>query len=182
MTVTYDVLTYGDRLLRRKATPVTKVDDEVRALVHDLLKTMYDADGLGLAAAQVGRPEALCVIDIPPMRDKETGIPIRENPDVRMPLLLVNPRITERDGEQVGSEGCLSFPGIYVSVKRADTVAVTFLNMENESQTVHATGLLARAIQHELDHLDGVLLVDRMSAVQKVAQAGKLKKLRKGNR
>ncbi len=177
--MTYDVLTYGNKLLRRKAKPVEAVTDEVRELVGDMLKTMYASDGLGLAAAQVGRSEAICVIDIPPMRDDETGTPKRENPDVRMPLVLVNPVMVERDGEQVGSEGCLSFPGIFVTVKRTESVAVTFRDTENQSQTVHATGLLARAIQHELDHLDGVLLVDRMSAVQKIAVAGKLKKLRK---
>ncbi len=179
MAVEYDIITYGNKLLRRKATRVEEVNDETRALAQDLLKTMYASDGLGLAAEQVGRDEAICVIDIPPMRDEETGTPMRENPDVRMPLVLVNPRIIERDGEQVGSEGCLSFPGIFVSVKRDDTVTVSYLDMENEPRTARATGLLARAIQHELDHLDGVLLVDRMSAVQKVAVAGKLKRLRK---
>ena len=176
----YDIITYGNKLLRRKSTPVEEVTDDIRALAQDMLKTMYASDGLGLAAEQVGRDEAICVIDIPPMRDEETGAPKRENPDVRMPLVLVNPRITEREGEQVGSEGCLSFPGIYVTVKRAETVTVEFLDMENELRTVRACGLLARAIQHELDHLDGVLLVDQMSPVQKVAVAGKLKKLRKG--
>ncbi len=175
----YEILTYGNKLLRCKSTPVEEVTDEIRVLAQDMLKTMYASDGLGLAAEQVGRDEAICVIDIPPMRDEETGTPMRENPDVRMPLVLVNPRIIERDGEQVGSEGCLSFPGIFVSVKRAEAVTVEFLDMENEPRSVHATGLLARAIQHELDHLDGVLLVDRMSPVQKVAVAGKLKKLRK---
>jgi peptide deformylase len=180
MAVDYEIITYGNKLLRRKATPVEEVTDDIRALAQDLLKTMYDSDGLGLAAEQVGRDEAICVIDIPPVRDEETGAPKRENPDVRMPLVLVNPRITERDGEQVGSEGCLSFPGIFVTVKRAETVTVEYLDMENELRTARATGLLARAIQHELDHLDGVLLVDRMSPVQKVAVAGKLKKLRKG--
>ncbi len=179
MAVEYEVLTYGNKLLRRKASPVEEVTDDVRGLVQDMLRTMYASDGLGLAAAQVGRPEAVCVIDIPPMRDEETGTPKRENPDVRMPLVLVNPRITERDGEQVGSEGCLSFPEIFVTVKRAQTVTVEFLDMENELRSVRAAGLLARAIQHELDHLHGVLLVDRMSAVQKVAVAGKLKRLRK---
>jgi len=179
MAVGYEIITYGNKLLRRKSTPVEEVNDEIRALAQDMLKTMYASDGLGLAAEQVGRDEAICVIDIPPMRDEETGTPKRENPDVRMPLVLVNPRIIERDGEQVGSEGCLSFPGIYVTVKRAETVTVEFRDMENEVRTVRACGLLARAIQHELDHLDGVLLVDRMSPVQKVAVAGKLKKLRK---
>jgi len=177
--VTHDVLKYGNKLLRRKATPVEAVTDDIRALVKDLLETMYSADGIGLAAEQVGRSEAICVIDIPPMRDEESGTVKRENPDVDMPLVLINPVITVRDGEQTGPEGCLSFPGIFVTLKRAETVTVSFMNIDNEQQTVHAGGLLARAIQHELDHLDGVLLVDRMSPVQKVAVAGKLKKIRR---
>ena len=179
--MTYDVLTYGNKLLRRVATPVEAVTDEIRALAKDLLSTMYNSEGLGLAASQVGRTEAVCVIDVPPMRDEKTGALLRENPDVDMPLVLINPLITERDGAQSGAEGCLSFPGMFVTVKRAETVTVSFLDTANETQTVRAHGLLSRAIQHEIDHLDGVLLVDRMSPVQKVAVAGKLKKIRKSS-
>lgn len=174
-----EILTYGNSLLRRKAVPVESVTDDIRELARGMLKTMCDGEGLGLAAAQIGRQEAVCVIDIPPMRDDE-GQAVRENPQVRMPLMMVNPTITERSGEQAGPEGCLSFPGICVTVKRAQEVTVEFLSLDGKQGSVHACGLLARAIQHELDHLDGVLLVDRMSPVQKVAVAGKLKKLKKG--
>lgn len=98
-----------------------------------------------------------------------------------MPLVLINPKIVESEGEQVGQEGCLSFPGIYINVKRFEKVSVQFLDLEGNLQMQEATGLLSRAVQHELDHLEGVLLVDRMSPVQKVANAGKLKRLKRGD-
>jgi peptide deformylase len=144
-----------------------------------MLRTMYASNGVGLAAEQIGRTEALCVIDIPPDQDKDSDTEQRENPDVSMPLIMINPRISKMSGEQVGREGCLSFPDISVSIRRAREVTVSFTNLEGRSQTVKAMGLLARAVQHELDHLDGVLLVDRMSPVQKLAVAGKLRRIKK---
>jgi peptide deformylase len=96
-----------------------------------------------------------------------------------MPLVLINPRIVASSGTQVGQEGCLSFPDIYVQIKRAAEVTVAFTDLEGRERELHGMGLLARAIQHELDHLNAVLLVDRMSAVQKVSVAGKLKRLKK---
>ncbi len=174
----YQILTFGDNLLRRKATPVAGVTDEVRQLAGDMLKAMYAADGVGLAAAQIGRPEALCVIDIPPARDGQDAA-ARENAHVRMPMVMLNPTILERDGEQVGAEGCLSFPGLQVTVRRAESVTVQFMNLEGQTESARVSGLLARAVQHELDHLDGVLLVDRLSAVQKVAVAGQLRRIKR---
>jgi peptide deformylase len=96
-----------------------------------------------------------------------------------MPVVMINPRIVEEEGQQSGQEGCLSFPEIFVGVKRAAKVTAAFMNLEGREEKVLAQGLFARAIQHELDHLNGVLLVDRMSPVQKVANAGKLKRLKK---
>jgi peptide deformylase len=177
--VDYEIKTYGNSVLREKATPVAAVDDEIRALARDMLDAMYRSNGIGLAAEQVGRRECICVIDVPPMRDEQTGEMVNQNPQVAMPMVLVNPRIEEARGEQTGPEGCLSFPDICVNVKRAAEVRVSYLDLESRSQTVETRGLLARAIQHELDHLNGVLLVDHMSAVQKVAVAGKLKRIKK---
>jgi peptide deformylase len=131
---------------------------------------MYAENGVGLAAEQIGRTEAICVIDVP--ADQACG--------VKMPLVLINPVIVASEGEQVGQEGCLSFPDVYINVRRAERVEATYLDSEGNKQTVEATGLLSRAIQHELDHLNGVLLVDHMSPVQKVANAGKLKRLKRG--
>jgi peptide deformylase len=165
-----DIVKYGAEVLREKAEPVSDVNDDIRTLVKDMLESMYKADGVGLAAEQIGRKEAICVIDVP--QDDACG--------VKMPLVLINPVIRTLDGEQCGQEGCLSFPGIYVQVKRAQKAIVDYMDMEGNKATVEATGLLSRALQHEIDHLHGVLLVDKMTAVQKVAHAGKLKRLKKG--
>jgi peptide deformylase len=173
------VLTYGYAVLERKAKPVAAVDESIRQLAKDLLETMYSANGVGLAAQQIDRLEAVCAIDVSP-RDNpvRTNRPV-ENPGVTMPLIMINPRINEALGEQRVDEGCLSFPEIYVSLSRAVEVAVSFMDLEGRERTVRAVGLLARAIQHEIDHLNGVLLVHRMTATQKIAIAGRLRRLRR---
>lgn len=175
----YDIRKYGDGVLREKSTPIVEINDDVRALVKDMLETMYTNSGAGLAAEQVGKTVSLCVIDVSfaDPDEKEGGVP--ENPDVPMPLVLINPKITAASGEQVGQEGCLSFPEVFVKVKRFANVTVSFMDLEGGQREVEARGLLSRAIQHELDHLNGVLLVDRMTAVQKVAVSGKLKRIKK---
>jgi len=165
------IVRYGSPVLREKATPVVIVDDNIRALVSDMLASMYAENGVGLAAEQIGRTEAICVIDVP--REQACG--------VEMPLVLINPQIIESEGEQIGQEGCLSFPDVYINVRRAQRVKATYLDTDGREQAVEATDLLSRAIQHELDHLNGVLLVDHMSPVQKVANAGKLKRMKRGN-
>lgn len=165
----YHIVIYGNEALRRKSVRVEQVDDHIRQLSRDMLACMYAEKGVGLAAEQIGREEALVVIDVP----------VEEAGGVAMPLVLVNPEITALAGEQDGQEGCLSFPGVYVNVKRAATATVRFMDLDGAVQELETVGLLARAVQHELDHLNGVLLVDRMSAVQKVANAGRLKRLKK---
>jgi len=164
------IVKYGCEALRVKAKPVTAVDASVRRLVSDMLATMYAENGVGLAAEQIGRTEAVCVIDVP----------IEHACGVKMPLVMVNPDIIEMEGQQTGQEGCLSFPEIYVNVKRAERIRATYMDVDGNPQTVEAKGLLSRAVQHEHDHLNGVLLVDHMSPVQKVANAGKLKRLKRG--
>ena len=177
----FDVLIYGREELRRKATPVARPDEAIRQLASDMLETMYAQNGIGLAAEQVGRLEAVCVVDVPPAQDAEEN-GTQRSPDVKMPLVLVNPRIEETSGAQTGQEGCLSFPEIFVPVKRAWEATVSFMNLKGEECRVRVRGLLARAVQHEIDHLAGVLLVDRMTPVQRVAIAGRLKRLRKSAR
>ena len=172
----YDVLVYGNPLLRRKAEPVDRVDDEVRELARDMLAAMYENNGIGLAAQQVGRTEAICVVDIP--ADQDEGSAASASPDVPMPLVMVNPEILSMSGAQESQEGCLSFPEISVKIKRSANVDIEYTSLENGREKLSADGLLARAIQHEVDHLNGVLLADRMSVVQKVAIAGKLKRLK----
>ena len=171
----HPIVTFGNAVLREKTTPVAGVDDAVRALVTDMLETMYASRGLGLAAVQIGRTERVCVIDVPSEVEKDA---CREaNASIAMPLVLINPEITAHEGKQRNEEGCLSFPDIGAPITRANKVTVAFMDMTGARQEVTACGLLARAIQHEVDHLNGVLLVDKMSAMQKLSVAGQLKRL-----
>lgn len=173
------ICTYGNPVLRQKAVAVTEVTDEIRALSREMFMTMHEERGLGLAAEQVGRTERMFIIHIPPDADMDDDGQC-ENPDVEMPLVFINPKITGHTDEvQEGPEGCLSFPDIFANVERWYEVDAEYLDLDGNPQTIHAKGLLARAIQHELDHLDGILLVDRMSPVKKVALSGKLKRLSK---
>jgi len=171
------ICTYGNPVLRKKAVEVMEIDGQIHELAKEMLETMYEERGVGLAAEQVGRTERMFVIDIPP--DSDVGDDgQRENPDVAMPMVLINPKITGHSEDiQIGPEGCLSFPDIFANVERWYEVDAEYMDLEGHIQKVHAKGLLARAIQHELDHLDGILLVDRMSPVKKVALGGKLKRL-----
>ena len=174
--MSYEIVTYGASVLREKAEPVGVITDELRKLAEAMLETMYASNGAGLAAEQIGRTEAICVIDVSGRPDDDDPAPAS---DVPMPLILVNPRITGSEGRQVGQEGCLSFPEIFVNIERAEWARVVFTDLDGRECEIEATGLLARAVQHELDHLNGVLLVDRMTPVQKIALSGKLKRLRK---
>jgi peptide deformylase len=177
--VKYEVVTYGHPVLREKSRPVGKITAEIRQLARNMLETMYRYNGAGLAAQQIARTESICVIDVSMRETPADRAAPPENPGIPMPLVLINPQIVEMKGEQVGQEGCLSFPEIFVNVQRAAEVTATFMNLEGRQDIVTGRGLFARAIQHELDHLNGVLLVDHMSAVQKVANTIKLKRLRK---
>lgn len=141
----------GDRVLRQPAKRISKVDDEVRALVREMLQTMYSADGIGLAAPQVAVQKQLIVIDCEP-----------DNP-VNQPLVLINPQIKQFGRELcTGQEGCLSIPGVYLDVVRPEAIEVAFKDENGRPQRIKAAGLLARAIQHEMDHLAGVMFVDRV--------------------
>ena len=175
----FPIVTFGNDRLRKKAAPVKAVTPEIKKLAADMLETMYHAEGVGLAAEQIGRDEAVCVIDVPAEAEKAD---CREtNAAIEMPLVMLNPEITAASGSQRNNEGCLSFPEINVMVTRPLEVTATFTNLGGVRQTITARGLLARAIQHEIDHLNGVLLVDRMSALQKISVGGKLKRLQAAN-
>lgn len=177
LVMNYKIHTYGSDILRKKSDRVKKVTEEIRKLARDMLTTMYASNGVGLAAEQIGRSECICVIDVSPPPG-EDGLPGTKVP---MPLVLVNPEITRAEGESVEKEGCLSFPDIFVPVARPAEITVRYMDLDNRTCEVEADGLLARAIQHEMDHLNGVLLYDHMSAVQKIALAGKLRRLKKSN-
>jgi peptide deformylase len=169
-------------VLREKSTPVEKVTAELRTLADRMLGIMYSAEGIGLAAEQIGRTESLFVLDVPARADQdERGMPL--NPGVEMPMVLFNPEIIGASKEtDVMEEGCLSFPGVQVSVSRPKEVVVRYLDRDGKEQTLNAKGLLARAIQHEYDHLNGVLLADHMSFAEKITKKGKLGRLARENK
>ncbi len=172
------IVTYGNPSLSKPAQPVAEVTPELRALAQEMLRTMYEADGVGLAAEQVGRTEALCVIDVPPESQGAAYAPL--NAGVKMPWILFNPVVSAPEGTQRGSEGCLSFPGIFAQVTRALSVRVDWLGEDNKHYSARVHGLLARAVQHEVDHLGGTVFVDRLSPTQRMLVAGKLRKLKRG--
>lgn len=141
----------GDKVLRQPAKRVSKVNDETRILAQQMLQTMYSYDGIGLAAPQVGINKQLIVIDVNP-----------DQPD-QPALVLVNPEITDRGGELcTGEEGCLSVPEVFMDVVRPDRVTVVYRDLDGHPQKLTTDGLLARVIQHEMDHLNGVMFVDRV--------------------
>ena len=173
------VYKYGEKVLREKAVAVPSVDDGLRRLALDMLETMHKSRGVGLAAQQVGRTERLCVIDIPDGCESDEDALF--NAPVRMPLMLWNPEILASEGSQRDKEGCLSFPQIGGSITRAAQVTVQYVDADNRPQIVTARGFLARALQHEIDHLDGILYIDHMSAVERLSVAARLKKLARQN-
>lgn len=143
------LFTYPAPVLRKQASPVKNVDGNLVKTAEEMFSVMYDNSGIGLAAPQVGMSKRVCVIDI-----REDGRPV---------YVMINPRITKREGEEVEiEEGCLSVPEVFAVVKRAERVAVAYIDLNGEEQTLEAEGLLARAIQHEIDHLNGVLFIDRL--------------------
>ena len=170
------IVCYGEESLRAKAIPVTEITPEIRQLVTDMIETMRAARGVGLAAEQIGRQDAVCVIDVPVESEKPECTTF--NSPVAMPLIMLNPEVGDPRGKQRDEEGCLSFPDISVPVTRAGQVTATYTDLDGLRQTITVQGLLARAIQHECDHLNGVLLVDRMSTLQRMSVAGQLRRLR----
>jgi len=146
---------FGDPVLRQKAQPVTVFDDELRALVADMRETMKAYEGVGLAANQIGIPRRVLVVDVPLDDDR------------RAQHTLINPVISERAGSETGEEGCLSIPGIYEDVVRALKLEVRGVDEHGRPVQITADGYIARALQHEMDHLDGVLFIDRLSPLKR---------------
>lgn len=146
---------YGDPVLRQKARDVEAIDDTVRELIRDLRETMKAYNGAGLAANQIGVAQRVLVVDVP------------INDEKRVELALVNPVVKKRSGSEAGEEGCLSIPGIWEEVARAKQVTVEALDENGRKISVEAEGYLARALQHEVDHLDGVLFTDRLSLLKR---------------
>ncbi|KPD21955.1 MULTISPECIES: peptide deformylase [Idiomarina] len=156
------VLKYPDERLRKVAQPIDKVDDSIRSVIDDMFETMYEEQGVGLAATQVDVHKRLFVADC--------------SEDQNEPLVFINPEITEAEGHFKNDEGCLSFPGVYAKVERAEKITVTALDKNGERFSRSAEGLLAICIQHEIDHLEGKLFVDYLSPLKRERIRKKLEK------
>jgi peptide deformylase len=165
-----EIVQYGHPALRAKGRRVEKIDARMRALAQDMLDTMYNADGVGLAAQQVGMPVQLCVIDVTEVKDRPSVLRIGGNPveiQAHMPLVLINPEVETFGRPEIGVEGCLSFPGVRTDVARPSGVRVRAQTLDGSMLEFAADGLLARAIQHEYDHLQGILFIDRVTALER---------------
>jgi peptide deformylase len=156
-----DIRVLGDPVLRKATTPIAEVSDEIRSLISDMFDTMYAAEGIGLAAPQVGRSERVAVMDVEGSK-----------------LALINPEIIEREGSVRGEEGCLSIPDIFGDVVRSSRVVVRALNENGEQIEVEGTELLGRCMQHEIDHLDGKLFIDYLSVLKRRSALSKWEKLK----
>ncbi|MEM6495417.1 MAG: peptide deformylase [Pseudomonadota bacterium] len=162
-----DIITLPDPMLRQESEPVERVDDELRQLFDDMLETMYDAPGIGLAGIQVAVPKRVLVLDV---GDEET--------EEKNPICMANPEIvTKGDATRAYEEGCLSIPDVRVEIERPSEVTVRYIDRDGQQQELQAEGLLATAVQHEIDHLDGRLIVDFMSRLRREMVIRKFKKL-----
>jgi peptide deformylase len=164
------LLRYGADALHAPAAPVTDFTPEIDRLITDMVETMYAAPGIGLAAPQVGVPLRIFVIDLSVGRDPK-GL-----------IVMINPEFVERDGMQLEEEGCLSVPGFNATVVRPERAVVKGLDREGNPQQIEGEGLLARAFQHEIDHLDGMLFVDRLRGIKKDMIVRKIRKLSKAGK
>lgn len=150
-----EIKKFPEKILKQKTSDIENIDTDIQKLIDNMIETMHSARGLGLAANQVGISKRLCVIDL---SLKEAEVPI---------IVLLNPLIVEKEGNLDAEEGCLSIPGYLTSIKRAEKVFVKGLNREGKELSIEADGLLARALQHEIDHLNGLLFIDRMSPIKR---------------
>jgi peptide deformylase len=164
---TLKILKYGSNILREVAQPVEEVTDDIRQLAENMLETMYTSDGVGLAAPQIGVSKRIIVIDVNPY-----------DPSAE-PMALLNPEIVERQGQAEAEEGCLSVPDIRGEVKRAEKVTVEALALDDKSVRIEGEDLLARALQHEIDHLNGILFIDHLGRLKQQLIKKQLRRIEK---
>lgn len=160
-----EVLIFPDKRLHLKAVPVTHIDDQIKQLVQDMTDTMYDYDGCGLAATQINVQKRVIIMDLSSSSEPSNL------------LVFINPEITSRDGQVVGEEACLSVPGVYEKVTRAEKVGLRYLDLDGATHQVECTGLMAICVQHEIDHLDGRVFVEYLSNLKQNFIRKKLKKI-----
>lgn len=160
-----DIRIYGDTVLKKRCRPVVRIDEEIQRLAADMAETMYLCKGVGLAASQVGVAKRVIVIDV---SEEHNSL-----------LTLVNPEVIHEEGEEMAKEGCLSLPGISAEVSRPRKIGVKGLSLEGEKIEIMGEGLVSRALSHEIDHLDGILFIDRLSKEKKRELARELKELKR---
>jgi len=180
-----EIVYYGNPILRKKGKPIEQIDDRLRRLARDMIETMSAAEGIGLAAQQIGQALQLCVIDL---RGGDWEFDYQLNGgspplDLIMPLVLVNPEITATpEPVTTATEGCLSFPELQGDIDRPDRIEVRFKDLDGHNNRLTCDGLLSRCAQHEVDHLNGVLFIDRMRKGSLLEIEGELKQLRRATR
>ncbi len=180
------ITSYGEPILRETGKVVTTFDESLKQLASDMVETMHEAEGIGLAAQQVDRALMLCVIDVSHLDDADLDYLIdgkRPPIDLIMPLALANPEVTILPGDDLrAEEGCLSFPGVRGDVTRAERIEVKYQDLDGKPHRMVAAGWMARVVQHEVDHLNGVLFIDHMETRQKRLMDSKLKRLKRQSR
>jgi peptide deformylase len=178
------IVKYGHPALRTKGARIRETTAEIKQLANDMVETMHAARGVGLAAQQVGVAVQLAVIDVAGIEDRPSTMRVDDHEvplEEWMPLILLNPELTLGSEKELGNEGCLSFPEMSAEIPRAASVRAKAQMLDGRVVEFEATGLLARALQHECDHLHGILFIDRMSSAAKASLSGRLKRLQKEN-
>jgi peptide deformylase len=177
-----DIVKYGDPVLRAKGQRIEEITDEIRELAEAMLETMREANGVGLAAQQVGRALQLAIVDVAGVEDRPSVMLI-DGKEVSLeewcPMVLINPVLELGTEKEFGVEGCLSFPNVVADIQRPTRVTAKAQLIDGRHVEFEARGLLARALQHEVDHLNGILFTDRMNSATRASLAGKLKRLQK---
>ena len=179
------ILQYGDPILRAKGKRIEKINDHIRDLIANMIETMHAANGVGLAAQQIGEALQLTVLDVSQVEDRPSTLKLNgkdADPATSMPLVLINPEIEMGGATEAGTEGCLSFPEVTGEIERAKSILARAQTLEAGRIEIEASGLLARAIQHEVDHLNGILFIDRMNSAAKAALSSRLKRMQKQTR
>src|SRR6266566_1419338 len=179
------ILQYGDPILRVNGKRIEKIDERIRELTQNMIETMHAANGVGLAAQQVGEALQLTVLDVSQVEDRPSTMKVNAedvDPKAAMPLVLINPELQLTEETELATEACLSFPEITGGIERPKSVIARAQTLEGCTIEIEAGGLLARAIQHEVDHLNGILFIDRMNSATKAALSSRLKRMQKETR
>jgi len=177
-----EIVKYGNPVLRAKGKPVEEINNAVSALAANMVETMRAANGVGLAAQQVGKALQMMVLDVPEMDDRPSTMTMHGKQcdfEKRMPMVLLNPQLELSKDREIGIEGCLSFPEITADIMRSESVKARAQLLDGSWIEFEATGLLARALQHEVDHLNGILFIDRMNSATKTSLSGRLKRMQR---